>query len=139
MAVQLVNITDLLLLLVSDYRLDDQRSIPGRGLCAQTSSEPHPASCPLGTGGKAWPDVTLTTHHHPVPSSRISMSYASNPPWRLHGGSWTSLLYYYSYYYSSLFTLHISLSNAVSIVPVYGLDDRAIEIRSPVAAKGFFL
>jgi hypothetical protein len=44
-------------LLVSDYRLDSQGSIPGRGkgfsssLCAQTSSEAHPASCTMGTEG----------------------------------------------------------------------------------------
>jgi hypothetical protein len=29
--------------------------------------------------------------------------------------------------------------SSVSIVPVYGLDDRAIEVRSPAEAKGFFL
>jgi hypothetical protein len=28
---------------------------------------------------------------------------------------------------------------SVSIVSGYGLDDRAIEVRSPVEAKGFFL
>jgi hypothetical protein len=29
--------------------------------------------------------------------------------------------------------------SSVSIVPGYGLDDRAIEVRSPAEAKGFFL
>jgi hypothetical protein len=28
---------------------------------------------------------------------------------------------------------------SVSIVPGYGLDDRAVEVRSPAEAKGFFL
>jgi hypothetical protein len=43
--------------IVSDYRLDDQDSIPGRGkefsprLCVQTSSEAIPATYPMGTGG----------------------------------------------------------------------------------------
>jgi hypothetical protein len=42
--------------IVSDYRLDDRGSIPGRGkgfsssLFVQTSSEAHPASYPMGTG-----------------------------------------------------------------------------------------
>jgi hypothetical protein len=54
--------------IVSDYGLDD-RAIEVRSpaeakdfsssLCAQTNSEAHPASCPIGTGGpfpggKAW-------------------------------------------------------------------------------------
>jgi hypothetical protein len=43
--------------IVSDYTLDDRVSIPGRGkdfpssLCAQTSSEAHPASYIMGTVG----------------------------------------------------------------------------------------
>jgi hypothetical protein len=43
--------------IVSDYRLDNQCSIPGRGkgfsssLCVQTGSGAHPASCTMGTGG----------------------------------------------------------------------------------------
>jgi hypothetical protein len=32
-----------------------------------------------------------------------------------------------------------SRGNSVSIVSGYGLDDRAIEVRSPAEAKGFFL
>jgi hypothetical protein len=57
---------------VSDYRLDGFSSIPGRGkrfffssLYVQTSSEAHPASYPVGTGGpfpgvKRGRGVTLT-------------------------------------------------------------------------------
>jgi hypothetical protein len=33
----------------------------------------------------------------------------------------------------------VSRVSSVSIVSGYGLDDRAIEVRSPAAAKGFFL
>jgi hypothetical protein len=66
---------------VSDYRLDDWGSIPGRSkefsfsLCVQTSYEAHPASYPTGTGGpspevkRGW-GVTLTTHHHLLPRTR---------------------------------------------------------------------
>jgi hypothetical protein len=44
--------------MVSDYRLDDRGLIPGRGKgsfllasCVQISSEAHPDSYPVGTGG----------------------------------------------------------------------------------------
>jgi hypothetical protein len=43
--------------IVSDYRLDDRGSIPGKGigfsssLCVQTGSGAHPVSCTVGTGG----------------------------------------------------------------------------------------
>jgi hypothetical protein len=37
--------------IVSDYGLDDRGSIPGGGLCVQTGSGAHPASCTMGTGG----------------------------------------------------------------------------------------
>jgi hypothetical protein len=33
----------------------------------------------------------------------------------------------------------VSRGSSVSIVPGYGLDERAIEVRSPAEAKGFFL
>jgi hypothetical protein len=51
----------------------------------QTGSGAHPASYPMGTGGpfprgKARPGVTLTTHPHLVPRSRMSRSYTSPPP-----------------------------------------------------------
>jgi hypothetical protein len=64
--------------------------------CVQTSSEAHPASYPTGTGGpfpgaKGGRGLTLTTHPHLVPRSRISRSYTSSPPWHLHWGSGTAL------------------------------------------------
>jgi hypothetical protein len=45
----------------AQYRLDDRGSIPGRAndffssLCFRTSSEAHPACCPMGTGVTALP------------------------------------------------------------------------------------
>jgi hypothetical protein len=62
---------------VSDYRLDDRASIPGRGegfscnLCVQTSSKAHPASYPMSSGGtspgcKARPGRDA---NHSLPSS----------------------------------------------------------------------
>jgi hypothetical protein len=53
---------------VSDHRLDDWGSIPGRGKgFVQTSFEAHQASCPMGTGGpsprvKRGLGVSLTTY-----------------------------------------------------------------------------
>jgi hypothetical protein len=94
--------------IVSDYRLND-RAIEVRSpadakdisfnLCVQTGSGAHPASCTMGTGGpflgvKRGRGVTLTTHPHLVPRSRMSRSYTSSrpqaPPWRVAG-----LLYLY--------------------------------------------
>jgi hypothetical protein len=62
----------------------------------QTSSEAHPASCPMDTGGpfpggvKRGRAVTLTTHLLIVPRSRVRRSYTSSLPCRLHGGSRTA-------------------------------------------------
>jgi hypothetical protein len=85
--------------IVSDYGLDDRaigvRSPAGgkdysSSLCVQTGSEAHPASCKMGTGclfpgAKRGRGVTLTTHPHLVPRSRMSRSYTSSPPKRHHG------------------------------------------------------
>jgi hypothetical protein len=66
----------------------------------------------------------------------MNRRYTSSPPWRLHG-------------VGDSFTLHtgkeilhctvcgMSRSSSVSIVSDYGLDDRAIGVRSPVGAKDF--
>jgi hypothetical protein len=61
-------------------------------LCVQTGSGAHPASCTMGTGGpfsgaKRGRGVTLTTHPHLVPRSRMSGSYTSYPPKPHHGVS----------------------------------------------------
>jgi hypothetical protein len=63
-------------------------------LYVQTGSEAHPASCTMGTGGpfagvKRGRGVTLTTHPHIVPRSRMRR-YTSSPPKRLHGLWWDS-------------------------------------------------
>jgi hypothetical protein len=65
-------------------------------LCVQTGSEASPASYPMGTCGpfpglkRGW-GVTLTVHPHLVPRSRVSRRCISSPPWRLRGGSGTTL------------------------------------------------
>jgi hypothetical protein len=79
---------------VSDYGLDD-RAIGVRSPteakdfssshCVQTSSGAHPASCTMGIGGplpgrKRGRGVTLTTHPHLMPRSRMNRSYLSSPP-----------------------------------------------------------
>jgi hypothetical protein len=90
--------------IVSDYGLDD-RAIEVRSpaqtkdfssnLCVQTVSGAHPASCTMGTGGhfpgaKARPGRDADHSLHLVPSSRMSKSYTSSPPKRLHGVKWDS-------------------------------------------------
>jgi hypothetical protein len=85
--------------IVSDYGLDD-RAIGVRfpagakdfssNFCDQTGSEAHPASSTMGTGfffpgpKRGW-GVTLTTHPHLVPRSRMSRRYTSCPAKRHHG------------------------------------------------------
>jgi hypothetical protein len=90
---------------VSDYGLDDGaievRSPAGEkyfssNLCVQIGYEAYPASYPMGIGVlspgvKGGLGVTLTTHSHLVPKSRMSRSYTSRPCC-LHGGSGTDLL-----------------------------------------------
>jgi hypothetical protein len=53
-------------------------------LCVHTSSEAHPASYPVGTEGKARPELDADHSLHLVPRSWMSRS-----PCRLHGGSGT--------------------------------------------------
>jgi hypothetical protein len=90
--------------IVSDYRLENWTTgvrYPAEAkdfsssLCVQTSSETHPASYPVGTGGpfpgvKGGRVVTLTTPTHLVPRSRMIRSYTPTPHCRLHGGSGTA-------------------------------------------------
>jgi hypothetical protein len=86
---------------VSDYRLHDQGSIPGKGkdFSCQTSSEVPRDSCPIGIGGP-FPainrdrGVMLTTHPRLVPRSRMR-SYISSIYWRLHDCSGTASLNIY--------------------------------------------
>jgi hypothetical protein len=65
-------------------------------LCIQTSSEAHPVSCTMGTGGPfPWGKARKgrDADHSPflVPRSRMSRSYTSSLLWRLHGGRGTAL------------------------------------------------
>jgi hypothetical protein len=60
------------------------------GLCVENSSGAHQASCTMGTGVlypglKRGRGVTLTTHPHLVPRSRMSRSYNFSLPKRLRG------------------------------------------------------
>jgi hypothetical protein len=85
--------------IASGYGLDDRvigvRSLAGAenfssSLYVHTGSDAHPAFCTMGTGGpfpgvkRGW-GMTLTAHPHLVPRSRISRSYTSSSPKRLHG------------------------------------------------------
>jgi hypothetical protein len=69
----------------SRFDLRQRRKDFSSTLCVQTGSGAHPASCTMGTGGpfpgvKRGRGVTLTTHPHPMPTSRMSRSYTSSPP-----------------------------------------------------------
>jgi hypothetical protein len=60
--------------------------------------EVHTASYPMGNGVpfpgvKGGRCVTLATHSHVIPTSGINGSYVSSPPWRLHGGRETALIF----------------------------------------------
>jgi hypothetical protein len=83
--------------IVSDYGLDDRDSIPdrGRGFFFFVSAS-RPALGPtqppiqwvpgvLSPKVKRGRGMTLTTHPHLVPRLRMSRSYTSSPPMRLHG------------------------------------------------------
>jgi hypothetical protein len=80
--------------IVSDYGVDDRairvRSPAGAkdsssSFCVQTGSGAHPASCTMGTGGKARPG--RDADHSPLSSAEVwmSRSYISSSPKRLHG------------------------------------------------------
>jgi hypothetical protein len=47
----------------------------------------------LSPGLKRGRGVTLTTHPHIMPRSRMSRSYTSSPPKRLHGMLWDSFIF----------------------------------------------
>jgi hypothetical protein len=81
---------------LSDYKLDDRDSIPDRGRIFPLASASRPAMGPtqppiqwvlglLPPGVKRGRGVTLSTHLHLVPRSRISRSHTSSPPKRYHG------------------------------------------------------
>jgi hypothetical protein len=83
--------------IVSDYGLDDWGSIPERGMrIFSLASASRPALGPtqpplqwvprvLSPGVKRSRGVMLTIHPHLVPRLRMSRSYTSSHPKRLHG------------------------------------------------------
>jgi hypothetical protein len=92
--------------IVPGYGLDDLaievRSLAEKGfssiLCVQTGSAAHPVPCTVDTGSlsleqKRGRGVTLTTHPHLVPRSRMSRSCISSPPKRLRGVWWGSFTF----------------------------------------------
>jgi hypothetical protein len=76
-----------------DYRLDDWGSIPGRGkefvsLAFVSRRHRSPTKTLIQrVQGVPSPGVKSgrDADHHLVPRSRMSKSYTSFPPWRLHG------------------------------------------------------
>jgi hypothetical protein len=83
---------------VSDYRLDDRGSIAAEAkdfsssLCVQTISDDNPASYPMGAGVKRSQGVALT--HSPPSSVEVkNEDLYYSPPWRLHSGGRTALLF----------------------------------------------
>jgi hypothetical protein len=85
--------------IVSDYGQDDRAIgvwFPAEAnnfssnLCVQTGSGAHPASCIMGTGGKARPGRNADHSPHLVPRPRMSRSYIYSPPKHLHGVLWDS-------------------------------------------------
>jgi hypothetical protein len=66
----------------------------------------------------------------------MSRSYTSSLC-RLNGGSGTTLLHFFTYW--SIYRTIGEPGSSVSVVSGYGLDDRAIEVRSSAEVKGFFL
>jgi hypothetical protein len=95
--------------IVFGYGLGDRGSIPGRGerifpltsvsIPALGPTQPPVQWVPgvLSPGVKRGRGVTLTTHPHLVPRSRISRNYTASPPKRLHGVWCDSFSFYYCF------------------------------------------
>jgi hypothetical protein len=94
-------------------RPGDRRSIPGRGekifalVCVQTGSGAHPAYCTMGTGG-------------PFPGNKARSVRKCDHPSP-----------------SSIYYIYMSRVSSGIIVSDYGLDDRAIGVRSLAGEKDF--
>jgi hypothetical protein len=85
-------------------RFRDSKSIVGTTVHSRLSGLMEKGEgCTMGIGGpfqgvKRGRGVTLTTHPHLVPRSRMSRSYISSPPKRLRGMQWNSLALAFYYY-----------------------------------------
>jgi hypothetical protein len=89
--------------IVSDYELDDRGSTPDRGRefffcpCVQTGSRAHPASCPMGTGGKARPG--RDADHSPPSCAKVKYIWVGAipplPPCAAMACSGTALLFFF--------------------------------------------
>jgi hypothetical protein len=117
---------------VSDYILEDRttgvRSPAETDFssrpCVQTSSGAHPASCPMGAGGRfpgleCYLGVTLTTHTHLVLRSRISRNYISSPHFRLHGGNRTGFTLLVNIYYRCLLFYYLPTFHPIVVFFIF--------------------
>jgi hypothetical protein len=143
---------------VSEYGLDNRvigvRSSAGAkyfpsSLSVQTGSGAHPAPCTMGTGGhfpwaKRGRGVTLTTHPHLMPRSRMSRSYISSPPSATIACSGTALLcillitkifkvFKYTFYNQSCMLYHLFILTVVEIIDTFYL--RLLRTRNYVRTK----
>jgi hypothetical protein len=137
---------------VSDYGLDDRaigvRSPGGAKdfssiLCVQTGFEAHLASCTMGPGvlspgAKRGRGVTVTTHPHLVPKSRMSRSYyllsPQAPPWRVAG---LYLLLFYAYMRSPSCLRVCPLSTSETIGKFYEIQYGGQAIEGDLKASSF--
>jgi hypothetical protein len=90
----------------------------------------------LSLGVKRGRGVMLTTHPHLAPRLRMSRSYTSSPASASMACSGTGFVVLSSTFGYPKVKDHEPGSSG-SIVSDYGLDDRAIEVRSPAGAKYF--
>jgi hypothetical protein len=87
----------LYLLTIVNIESSEEAKDFSSSLCVQSSSEAHPASYPMGTGGpfpgvkRGW-RVALTTHPYLLLKFRINKNYNFSHSWRLHGSSGAALL-----------------------------------------------
>jgi hypothetical protein len=88
--------------LANGFRFPAEPKDFSHNLCVQTSSEAHPASCPMGTVGPFPEGIErlgrdADNSPHPVWRSRISRSYTSCPqesPWRVGRQSYCTIFIY---------------------------------------------
>jgi hypothetical protein len=99
--------------------------------CVQTSSRANLASYPMVTrdpfpGVKGGRDVTLTTHPHFVPRSRMYRSYTSFPVKRVHGVWWDSFSFSFGFSRSSKVNSRPSETNVAAMVSVTSMNYKTL-------------